>query len=97
MRNVLFVVFSLFLTACSHPPYQQIQLGMSKEDVARLVGRPYSVVSSKRADDKKIEVLEYHRNRYLPWWIDTDDPYWLYFTNNKLEKFGTDRQLRYLD
>jgi hypothetical protein len=100
MRNlVLFVV--ILLSACAYHPvrnqaFDQIKLGMSKEETVKLLGRPYSQISTRKVGDATVEILEYRKGNFW-WWGDLEDSYWFHYDNDKLAKWGSDIQLRYLD
>ncbi len=93
---VLAALIVVGVAACASPSFQDVQLGMSKQQVVGTAGKPHAVIAAYQTDGKTIEVIEYrHDNR---WWGDLEDPYWFYFSNDSLVKWDRpgDR-LRYAD
>lgn len=59
----------------------QLELGMSKEQVTEILGRNYSIAEKRIENEKKIEVLSYRDN------FNNDEFYMFVFKNDKLEKW----------
>lgn len=59
----------------------KLELGMTKEQVSKILGSDYSIAEKRIEDNKTIEVLSY-RNYYR-----NDEFYMFVFKNNKLEKW----------
>lgn len=66
-----------------------ISLGMQKQEVLQLLGKPNMVVSAQRSADGDLEILEYmwpqynsqtEKNEYRPIWI--------YFLENEVTEWG---------
>lgn len=58
-----------------------LELGMSKVQLAKILGSGYTIAEKRIENDKQIEVLSY-RNAYF-----TDEFYMFVFKNEKLEKW----------
>jgi len=59
----------------------KLELGMSKEQVTKILGSDYTIAEKRIEDDKTIEVLSY-RDYYH-----NDEFYMFVFKNDKLEKW----------
>ncbi len=95
MRTTTLIgVMALFLVACAHTStFENVRLGMSKEEVVKAAGRPNSIIASNRVDNDLVEVFEYRKESI--WW--GDDSYWFFFSNNTLQKWGRPYDHYYLD
>lgn len=88
MRTAIIVgLLSVLLAACAHKAtFENVQLGMTKEELVQAAGHPNSVVASSKVGPELLEVYEYRQAGF--WWGDLDDSYWFFFSNNKLQKWG---------
>lgn len=94
MKQAFLVAIVMVLAACSQT-FENVRLGMSKQETIQSAGSPDSVIAAYDEDGKIIEVLEYRRGGL--WWGDLEGPTWFYFTNDKLERWGRpDDRLRYV-
>lgn len=59
----------------------QLELGMSKEQVTQILGNEYTIAEKRLQDSNEIEVLSY-RDSY-----NNDEFYLFLFKNQKLEKW----------
>jgi hypothetical protein len=95
MKKFCIALMALALTACAQS-FDNIRLGMSKEDVVRIAGAPDHVISASQIDGKTVEVFEYRQGDW--WWGNLDENYWFFFANNTLEKWGRPGDhLRYVE
>jgi hypothetical protein len=96
MQKALSLVLVLLLSGCGSY-FTNVKLGMSKQELERVAGKPHAVIAANRVNENLVEVVEYRRGGY--WWGDLDQSYWFFFNGNKLEKWGRsgDHLLRYLD
>ncbi|MGH8610428.1 MAG: hypothetical protein ACREX9_24400 [Gammaproteobacteria bacterium] len=100
-KSIYIGIGGLILSACAPYPFrgadfENVKLGMSKAEVAQNAGRPTHVIGSRNIDGRTVEVLEYRRGGL--WWGDLDESYWLFFNNDKLEKWGRPGDhLRYVE
>lgn len=92
--SVLIGVTAFLLVACAHTStFENVRLGMSKEEVVKVAGHPNSIISTDKVGDKLVEVFEYRKGGI--WW--GDDSYWFFFSNNMLQKWGRPYDHYYLD
>jgi hypothetical protein len=70
----------------------QLQLGMSKEEAIRVLGKkPENLIGAKRFDDGDLEVLEFTSWRNALSATEQTGPleqFWLYFFNDRLVEWG---------
>lgn len=70
----------------------QLQLGMSKEEAIRALGKkPENLIGAKRFEDGDLEVLEFSSLRNVLTTPDGEEPFeqfWLYFFNDRLVEWG---------
>ena len=91
MQSFLVLVVLSFVIGCATTgKLMKLQLGMTKEEVVRVMGEPDAARGSMRNKyDQVIEVWE-----YLLFKTDEDamygrkTPYWLYFYNGRLVQWG---------
>lgn len=93
MKNLKFYVLIafafLFLSSCVSTRFanltsekmNQLELGMSKEEVTQVLGNGYTIAEKRLEDTNEIEVLSY-RDFYKD-----DELYLFLFKNQKLEKW----------
>lgn len=95
MRTTTLIgVMTLFLVACVHTStFENVRLGMSKEEVVKAAGHPNSIIATNKVDNDLVEVFEYRKEGI--WW--GDDSYWFFFSNNTLQKWGRPYDHYYLD
>lgn len=99
MRSTyLFIAVILFLFASCGSAFQYqnanadmslVNLGMSKEEVHKKIGKPNNIISAKRTAEGTLEVLEYLRrevNTYTE--KSVQRPIWVYFLNDELIEWG---------
>jgi hypothetical protein len=95
MKNIGMALMVLALAACAQN-FDNVRIGMSKEDVVRTIGAPDNVIASSKIDGKIVEVLEYRQGDW--WWGNLDENYWFFFANSTLEKWGRPGDhLRYVE
>lgn len=86
---ILFVFLILVLDSCASfqvvnmtsSNMNQLELGMSKEEVTQILGRDYTIAEKRLEDNNEIEVLSY-KNFY-----ESNEYYLFVFKNHKLEKW----------
>ncbi len=70
----------------------QLQLGMSKEEAVRALGKkPENLIGAKRFEDGDLEVLEFNSWRNALTTPEGESPFeqfWLYFFNDRLVEWG---------
>jgi len=59
----------------------KLELGMTKQQVTKILGSSYTIAEKRIEDDKQIEVLSYTN------YNETDTFYMFVFKNDKLEKW----------
>jgi uncharacterized protein YcfL len=90
-KSKIFVLsaFVLLLSSCAafqaaimtSSKMNKLELGMSKEEVTKILGSDYTIAEKRMEENNKIEVLSY-RSYYK------DDEFYMFvFRNNKLEKW----------
>jgi hypothetical protein len=96
MKKIFLILAVLALSACAHPTYRDVKLGMNQEELVAVAGQPDSVIASHKVDDVVVEIFEYHQGNL--WWGDLDESYWFFFVDGKLEKWERPGDyLRYVD
>lgn len=96
MNKSLLLVATLMVSACAQQTFENVELGMNKQEVIEVAGRPDSVIASHEIDDELVEIFEYRQGGW--WWRDLDETYWFFFVNEKLQKWGRPGDyLRYVD
>ena len=96
MKKALLATLALGLAACAARNFENVRLGMTQQQMIATAGEPHGVIAGYEANGERVEVFEYRRGNL--WWGDLEDPYWFYFANDKLVKWGRpgDR-LRYVE
>jgi hypothetical protein len=95
MKQILLATLIVGVTACASQTFQDVRLGMTKQQMETAAGNPDGVIASYEADGKTVEIFEYRRDNL--WWGNLEDPYWFYFTNNRLVRWARPGdQLRYV-
>jgi Tfp pilus assembly protein PilF len=90
-KSKIFILFAfvLILSSCSafqaaimtSSKMNKLELGMSKEQVTKILGSDYTIAEKRIEDSNRIEVLSY-RSYYK------DDEFYMFvFKNDKLEKW----------
>lgn len=96
MKKLFLMITVLTLTACAHPTFQDVKLGMDPKEVVAIAGQPDSVIAAYEVDDNLVEIFEYQENNL--WWGELGQSYWFFFVNKKLEKWERPGDyLRYVD
>lgn len=85
MKQILLVALLLGLTACASQSFQDVRLGMTKQQMVSAAGNPDAVIASFQTEGETVEVFEYQRDNL--WWGDLEDPFWFYFSNNRLVRW----------
>lgn len=94
-RYLLYVLTIIFLTSCSSvvnltsSKMNQLELGMSKEQVTNILGKGYTVSEKRIENGIQIEVLSYRD-------VLKDDEFYLFqFKNDKLKEWYRELLPRY--
>lgn len=85
MKQLLLVALVAAITACASQSFQDVRLGMTKQQMITAAGDPDAVIAAYQRDNETVEVFEYRRDNL--WWGDLEDPYWFYFSNNQLVRW----------
>lgn len=85
MKRILLAALMVGLMACASQTFQEVRLGMTKQQMVSAAGNPDAVIASYQTDGETVEVFEYRHDNL--WWGDLEDPYWFYFANNKLVRW----------
>ena len=85
MKRILLVALTVGLSACASQSFQDVRLGMTRQQMVSTAGKPDAVIASFQADGETIEVFEYQRDGL--WWGDLEDPFWFYFSNDRLVRW----------
>lgn len=85
-KTILVALLSFMLLSCAttRSGMQQVQLGMSKQEVENKVGRHFQVVSMTQTDQGGLEVLRYNDDVAENSGVVTKGYYILHFLNGKL-------------
>lgn len=71
----------------SPPKFHLVTLGMTKQEVAAVLGQPDQVVGAKKAGENIIETWEYIRVAAVPGPDQVAERYQVIFTNGKLSAY----------
>ncbi len=89
LKSIIFALSLAVLSSCSSwflsrlqsSNMDKLELGMTKVQVANLLGREYTISEKRVEDGKQIEVLSYRNFPYQ------DEFYLFVFVNNELEQW----------
>lgn len=97
MNKLFLLVAALVVSACAQQTFENVELGMNKQQVIEVAGRPDSVIASHEIEDEGlVEIFEYRQGGW--WWGDVDEAYWFFFMNDELARWGRPGDyLRYVD
>lgn len=89
MKKLLVVVATIFLlSSCATTKYTSprgVSVGMTKEEVGKLVGKSCRVVSTKKASEGTYEMMEYvKREKGM-----SEELFTYYFFNDKLTEWNS--------
>ncbi len=84
------LIMLLMLSGCVQK-YQRIhmdkiQIGMTKTEVEQSIGKPFNAIGSKQFPFGRVDVWEYRKYEWV--YGTVDEQYWLYFLNDKLDRWG---------
>lgn len=88
-KLAVFILLAFILSACATTKYSSpkgVRLGMTKQEVAELVGKSCKLVSAKKAPEGTYETMEYIKyEKGL-----NDELFVYYFFNDKLTEWHTE-------
>jgi len=85
MKRILLFAVVVGITGCASQTFQDVRLGMTRQQMVDTAGKPDAVIASFQTNGETVEVFEYQRDNL--WWGDLEDPFWFYFSNNRLVRW----------